>query len=219
MFNMTVEELEKHIEKIPSMGGRQIGHHIEEAVSKLKPDENIIELGTWLGAGTAQIAMALKKQGKNNKIFTHDRFLVSSRQPLKAGREGVKLVDGQDSFPVARAFLEPFPNIRIIKSEIKNVIYNHGKIGLYIDDACKQKERFKSAMRIFSPYFIPNKTILIMMDFYLFKNTRSESHKYQYKFMKKRPDKFERIKKIETTYQDEKQEFGAIFLYKGGQVI
>lgn len=211
--------LREHAKTIPSMGGRQIGDILQKSVMRLPADSVVIEVGTWMGAGTAQVAMALLDLKRENKIYTYDRFVVSSRQPEKAAREGLVLKDGEDSYNVVKKLLEPFPNITIVKAELTDGFqYEFNQpIGLYIDDACKSVKKFLPAMKAFSPYFIPDETVLILMDFYLWKKSGKSAHKYQSDFIKKHKDCFSFLEKIETTYQPEEgREFGAMFLYKGG---
>jgi len=208
--------LEEYAKSIPSMGGTQIGKYIREYVKQVPENTSIVELGTWMGAGTAQIALGLIEAGKDNHIYTYDRFIVSGRQPIKASWSGVELIDKEDSYLVAKEFLSKFPvNISIIKKEIRDSEYHGGPIGLYIDDACKQEKNFEATQRIFWRHFIPNVTVCIFMDYYLFEKTGSENHKIQYNYMHNHPNQFKLIKdRIEETYQDG-EEYGAIFLYLG----
>jgi hypothetical protein len=210
-------DLAKEAEKIPSMGGRQIGQHIREAVFAAPDNTAIVELGTWMGAGTAQAALAVMESGKSMPIYTYDRFIVSGRQPMKAAREGVDLEPGTSNYELVSGMLSVFPvPITVIRKEIRKAEYHGGPIGLYIDDACKQESNFLQTQRIFWRHFIPGVTICIFMDFYLWKKTGDEKHKFQYNFITARPEQFKYLKDIEETYGGE-EEFGAVFLYLGGK--
>jgi hypothetical protein len=208
-------DLTEYAQTFPSMGGRQIGEHIREAVKRIPDGTAIVELGTWMGAGTAQAALAVMDYEKDNPIYTYDRFIVSGRQPMKAAREGVELEPGTSNYDLVSGMLNVFPvPITVIRKEIKKAEYHGAPIGLYIDDACKQESNFLQTQRIFWRHFIPGVTICIFMDFYLWKKTGDEKHKFQYNFITERPEQFKHMKDVEETYGGE-EEFGAVFLYLG----
>ncbi len=209
-------ELVKLADSIPSMGGRQIRQHIYKYVDMLKPGQAVVELGTWLGATTASIALALSIAEMNNPIYSYDRFIVKGRQPEKAGNEGWWLYEGQDVLPRVKSVFSYFPVlIEFIKGNILDIKYSGEKIGLYIDDAAKAKKNFDHALKTFAPYFIPGETICFFMDYYLWQKTGEEDHKYQYNFMQAHKENFQHIEDIDTSYQGVK-ETGAIFRYMGG---
>ena len=127
---MTYNDLSKIADSIPSMGGRQIRQYIYQLVSGLKTGRSVVELGTWLGATTASIALSLVIQGKCNPVYSYDRFIVKGRQPEKAEREGWQLTEGQDVLPrVKEVFQIPVP-IEFIKGNILDIKYEGEKIGL-----------------------------------------------------------------------------------------
>lgn len=205
--------LDEYAASIPSMGGRQIGPHIRQAVSRMPENTAIVELGTWMGAGTAQAALGVMESGQNNPIYTYDRFIVSGRQPMKAAREGVKLLPQESNYQMVKDSLSRFPvEINVTKKEIRKIEYHGGPIGLYIDDACKQESNFLATHRIFWRHFIPGVTVCIFMDFYLFRKTGSEKHKVQYNYITSRPEQFQHLRDVEETYGGE-EEFGAMFLF------
>lgn len=216
---MTYDELKAHADTIPSMGGRQIGKYIDDAIKNIKDGRAVVEIGTWLGAATAQIALALVKYKKSSRVYTYDRFKVKGEQPEKAIKEGWDIKDGEDVLPRVEKALSVFPcKIKCVKGNITDIKYKGEKIGLYIDDAAKQRKNFDYIIRELLPHFIPGETIIILMDYYLWKNTHEENHKYQYYFMQEHRDNFELVTDgIDSTYQEQKEE-GAIFLYKGGKV-
>ena len=206
-------------DSIPSMGGRQIGHIFDKYIKYLKPDRAIIELGTWLGAGTAQMALSVINHNKNSKIYTYDKFIVSGRQPLKAQKEGWRLSQGENVYSKVCETLSLFPvPISVIQGIITDAVYSGEKIGLYVDDALKQPGRFEKGLEIFSPYFIPGETIIILMDYYLWEKRGSEHHKHQYNFIHSHSDCFKMIDdRIDSTYiPAEGKDEGAAFLYLGG---
>lgn len=216
---MIYNELAKYAESIPSMGGRQIREYLFKYVKDVKEGRAIVELGTWLGAGTAQIALALLYFNKDNPVYSYDKFVVSGRQPMKAGREGWIIQKGDDVYDKVKKALEPFRcNITLVKGKIQELGYKKEKIGLYVDDAVKQEKRFIKTLKIFEPYFVPGETVCIFMDYYLWEKSGDAKYKFQYKYMNENKDKFELIEdKIDSTYiPEEGKDEGAVFLYKGG---
>ena len=49
-------------EKIPSMGGTEIGALLREAARNAPSNTAIVEVGCWLGAGTAQLALGIRER-------------------------------------------------------------------------------------------------------------------------------------------------------------
>ena len=216
---MNYNELDWYANTIPSMGGRQLKEQIFRYVENLKEERSVVELGTWMGAGAAQIILALLYYGKNNPIYTYDKFIVSGRQPMKALKAGWEIQKGDDMYKIAKDILKPFEcNITVIKGVIQDMKYKREEIGLYIDDAVKQEERFIKTLKNFSPYFVPGETICIFMDYYLFEKTENKKHKFQYNFMQEHRDNFELLEdRVNSTYlPEEGKDEGAVFLYKGG---
>jgi hypothetical protein len=54
------------MDDIPSMGGRQIGPFLQRAAADVPGEMAIVEVGTWLGAATAELARGL--QGKRPRL-------------------------------------------------------------------------------------------------------------------------------------------------------
>ena len=49
---------------IPSMGGRRFGSLLRRLACDALSGTSIVEVGCWLGAGTAQLALALLRKSK-----------------------------------------------------------------------------------------------------------------------------------------------------------
>jgi len=208
---MDFDKLNKIANSIPSMGGREIGSVIQEYVKKLKKDRAIVEVGAWLGSGTAQICFGVLKSGKPHKIYVYDRFKTRSSEKKKAKIQGVK-IKSQNTLPLVKKYLQPFKcDIIFVQGETLNAKYEGEEIGLYINDADKRKEYFDYSMKVFSEYFVSYDTILILMDYFFFEKRNDPGLKYQYEFMQLNQDVFEFIGRIENTVT-------GIFRYKGGQI-
>jgi len=166
---MTIHELRKLAESIPSQGGKEIGLWLERYAAWVPDNSAIVEMGSWLGSGTAFLAMGAMITGA--PIHVYDRFnCASDEEQLKARVQGVELAIGQDTLPLVRAKLDKFP-VQIHWHQLtfrpgKAGIAWNDKVGLYVDDLTKTDENWEAAMKIFQPFFIHGETVLILMDFH-----------------------------------------------------
>lgn len=159
---------------IPSMGGSEIGAFFYDLASDLQGLGAVIECGSWLGASIAPVATALAEQESDIEIHCYDRWQATRGQVRKAKKAGVDIEEGQDLLPL---FLDNVGNIydHIIphKGDFSNVSWSGDDIELYIDDLNKDPQLFQHAMRTFGPRFIPNETVIVLMDFNYFQTLNS----------------------------------------------
>lgn len=179
----SIEYLEHLASLIPSQGGHKIGRWVERWIDP-KHGDSVVELGTWLGAGTAQAALALKKfDVADATIHTYDSFTAT--------HDGVKkwspLTRGQDTLPIVKKSLEPF-NMNIVyhKGRIEQSgPWKGGPICLHIDDAMKRPDAFNWAIKTFMPSWVPNRTLVVLMDvFYFEKKPNDRALRYQLNWVK-----------------------------------
>ena len=196
--------------EIPSMGGGALKDLFFVNAKEATDGSAIVELGTWLGAGTKHIADGVKASGNNVEIHTYDDFIIRGNEVQKAAKFGVKVEANKNCLPLVKKFLSAYNNIIFHKGEITKTEWNKKPIHMYIDDACKYEENFIKALKIFSPYWIPGKTIIVLMDFYFYLlRSYDEGLKFQFDFIKSHSDNFKPIIKYEKLCT-------AVFLYKGG---
>lgn len=202
--------LKKIAGSIPSQGGREIGDYISECASLVSDGDNIVEVGSWLGAGTAQACLGIRKGGKKVKLHVYDRFQAGATEVKKAKKQGVNLKSKQNTLPLVKDYIRPFEcNVNFYKTSIQGIKkFDHGLIGLYIDDASKRDYNFNHVMKVFKPNFIPGQTIVILMDYFYFEKKPDQGLDYQFKYMQDN-DSFEFIKRL---IPDKSP---AAFLYKG----
>jgi len=192
---------------IPSMGGDRLKPFFDRVVVDLPENTAVVEVGTWLGAGTAQIASALRHSGLDEMIAIHcfDRWIASKSEALKASKAGLNMREGDDTLPLVKSMLSPLnSSIHFHKGDLIETEWDNGLISLYIDDAAKNPELFYHVLRTFGPSWIPGKTILILMDFYYWKKEKgrkSRIHRCQQDFIEQYPDHFEIIKDFKSQYQ------------------
>ena len=57
--------------RIPSMGGREIGPVLRNLARHAPAGTSIVEVGTWLGAGTAQLALGIRERARPSEVALH----------------------------------------------------------------------------------------------------------------------------------------------------
>jgi hypothetical protein len=190
------------------MGGRELSKTLIKYASEIQPDLDIVECGCWLGSGTAHLCLGLKQTGRNNKIWCYDRWRATESEVEKAEKQGVNLQMGQDTLPLVKTSLEPFgADIEFIQGNIKQKDYNGNKIGIYIDDVNKSQDKFDHAMAVFEPFFIPQITVLVLMDYFYYE--KKPHNCYQRDWMIANLSRFLYLERPRTDIS------AAIFLYIG----
>lgn len=201
---VTLDELEAFAQRIPEMGGRRIGPFLRDQARQTPPNTSIVELGCWLGAGTAQMALGLRErpEGHGVTIDCYDNFLISPASVQKAARQGVTFTEGQDSLPWVTQALEPFgPGITLHKGMLTSSVFWSGHpISLYVDDASKYPWTFYTCLKLFGPSWIPGQTVVVLMDYWLFKKAhnahRVDTMRAQYDFITAHPEVFQPIAEL-----------------------
>jgi hypothetical protein len=207
-----IRELEKIAETIPSMGGREIGPLLREYAAGVKPGRAIVEVGSWLGAGTAQMALGVLDAGNEVPIHCYDFWRATASEVAKAARAGVILETGEDTLPLVMDYLADYDvEIGFHQGDIRKATWIPQPIGLYVDDAAKREDAFLHVMQTFSPWFIPNETVVVLMDYYYFEHTDAEGMDFQHRFVTARPDQFMPLGR------PREDKSAAIFLYTGGE--
>lgn len=172
---------------LPSMGGREIGTALMMLAEAVPPGQAIVEVGCWMGSGTAHMALGARENG--TPIHCFDRWKANLAEVRKAAQFGVTLERGQDTLPLVRENLEPFgADIAFHQGGLLKSAWSGGPIGLYVDDASKSPELWHHAVRTFIPN-VPVGGFLVLMDFYFFEKAGAR-YKAQYRWMATRGDQF-----------------------------
>jgi hypothetical protein len=180
------------------MGGRQIGPFLQRAAAAVPEGMAIVEVGTWLGAGTAEIARGVQGRNPAPRIHGYDLFTASALEVRRAGAEGVTLKAGQDTRPLVEALLAPLEvPVTLHRGNILDATWPGGEIGLYVDDAAKTPSAFYCALDTFAPYWVPGRTTVVLIDytFYTRLDTRRarRRHRVQQDFVTRHAACFERL--------------------------
>lgn len=159
-------ELIERAARMPSQGGVAIAADLRRLAAAVPDGMAIVEVGAWLGAGTAQLALGVHGRSNPPTIHVYDRFTASRGEIAKAAEFEVALARGQNTLPVVQDLLGPLAApCRFHRGPIGDIAWAGGPIGLYVDDAAKKPNTFFHVMRSFGPSFVPGTTVLVLMDF------------------------------------------------------
>ena len=185
------DPLRERAARLPSQGGVEIGAWLERYAAGVPIGSAIVEVGCWLGAGTAYLALGAMRHG--TEIHVYDRWRVVGDEPEKALRWGIELREHEDTLPLVKNLLAPFPAlIRYHKGDVRQARWANRPIGLYVDDATKVEPIWAHATRTFFPSFIPGETILVLMDYH-FDEKAGPKYGAQKRWMAAQEKRFELI--------------------------
>lgn len=195
---------------IPSMGGLKIGKELRDWASKTESGTAVVELGVWLGSGSEHLALGIQDSGNNVELHCFDNFKTTRSEAMKTVR-GIKLIKDQDTLPLVKKYLSKIKvNIIYHKGNVIRAKWKNKPISLYVDDVCKRTKKFNHAIKTFSPFWIPGKTIIVLMDYYWHKKHLKEPD------AQCQPEFINKYKKCFRHLKDWKFSSCAAFLYLGG---
>ncbi len=183
---------------IPSMGTHDVGPALRDLAAKVSPEQAIVEVGTWLGGGTAWLALGASAQPDAPTIHTFDQFQARPEEVYKALRGAVEMQVGTDTLPIVQNLLAPTKaDIVFHKGDLLQARWTGGPIGLYVDDAAKTPTLFYHALSTFAPHWVSGETIIVLMDYRFWERVKSARGKkrfrVQQKIIEQHPDCFEEI--------------------------
>ena len=153
-------------DQIPSLGGTLIGPYLRRYAGGVARGRAVIEVGSWLGAGTVHLAQGIVDGGNHAPFHIYDRFKTTRGEIPKAARFGVHLRKGQNTQPLVEQHIRPYGvAAQFHRGSILLANWDNGPIGLYVDDAAKTRELFLHVVHTFGPAWVPGETVLILMDF------------------------------------------------------
>lgn len=182
--------------QIPSMARARMVPVLQRVAREAPAGTAIVEVGCWLGACTAQIALGLRDRDTAGTVRVHcyDRWQANDAEVAKAADEGVTFSVGEDTLPYVRRTLEPFDvPVAFHKGEIESAGWAGGPISVYIDDAAKKWPAFYHVLLTFGPHWIPGETIVVLMDYGFWNRTGDRRHRCQQEFIEANAPCFERI--------------------------
>jgi hypothetical protein len=166
-----MDNLIKYANKVPEIGhgGKSIGDYLVKAASKVKSGHVIIDIAPCFGSTTLFLAAGIRKSGNDVMIYSYDRWIADDKMDIKINRKlNKKYPEGYDFKNIFMDFISPVSDLVVpVQCHVNDISWDGGpKIGLYIDDIGVGKKRVDHLMKTFSPYFVPGKTELYMLDYY-----------------------------------------------------
>ena len=178
------------------MGGTKLGPLLAQVARDAPPATSIVEVGCWLGAGTAQLALGIRERPDAGDVSLHcfDLWNATPAEVERAASWGVRLSVGEDTLPRTRRALEPFNvPVRFHKGDILKSRWDGGPISVYVDDASKSPAAFCHVLLTFGPSWVPGGTVLVLMDYNHWKKTGAAADKCQKHFVEANRACFEPI--------------------------
>ena len=183
-------------ERIPSMGGTRIGADLRALARSAPPGTAVVEVGSWLGAGTAQLALGISERAQTADVRLHcyDRWRASRMEVQKANRWGLRLAVGEDTLPLVRETMATFGvPAEFHQGDVREAGWNGEPISVYVDDASKMPDLFIHALLTFGRSWIPGVTVIALMDYDIWQATGSAEHHCQKSFIESNADSFTRL--------------------------
>ena len=178
-------DLDDVADGIPSMGGRKLGPVLRRAARAAPAGTAIVEVGCWLGAGTAQLALGVRDREHAGEVTLHcfDLWQAGLDERRKAARAGLRFTAFEDTLPHVRRTLEPFGvPIRFHQGDVLRARWNGEPISVYVDDLSKGLPLFCHSLATFGPSWIPGETKVLLMDFHSWRKTGAAGHEFQRRF-------------------------------------
>jgi hypothetical protein len=174
--------------RIPSMGGDQIQAFLERQAGLCR--SSVVEVGSWLGAGTVALARGSKSSGC--ELHVYDQWEATESEVEKARAFGLELCVGQNLLPLVEDLIRPIkPETKFYRGDLAAARYNGRSIGLYVDDAAKRKHLFDKAMSAFAPHW-EDGCVVVLMDFFHFEKAGAQ-YRYQFEVVERFSRHFERL--------------------------
>jgi hypothetical protein len=183
---------------IPAMEQEASLSFLYDIAKKLEGSGSVVECGSWLGGSIAPVAEALSEVNSEIEIHCYDRWEADKVEVAKAANDGVSLTEGQDTLPIFMNYVEEiYPHIIPHKTDLLEATWTDLPISLFIDDASKDPKVFRKVMNTFGPYFIPDKTVIVLMDYQIHEGTDSSVNRRlrrcQKDFIKENSNSFKKI--------------------------
>ncbi len=172
--------------RIPSMGGMKIGPVLRQVARDAPGGTSIVEVGCWLGAGTAQLALGLREREREGRVSLHcfDRWQAQPVEIAKVAKKGVSISVLENTLPPVQRTLEPFEvPIQFHQGDLMHARWEGSPISVYVDDASKTLPFFSRSLATFAPFWVPGETVILLMDFYLWEKTGVATHQCQQRFV------------------------------------
>ena len=177
------EDLDSVAVHIASMRGTRTGLLLRKLARDAPAGTSVVQVGCWLGAGTAQLALGIRERRDAGDVRLHcyDQWQASHADVKRAASRSVNLSVGEDLLPRVRRTLEPFKiPIRFHKGELDESGWRAGPISVYVDDTSEAPDLFYHLLRTFGSSWVPGETVIVFMDFESRKKTAAADHTFRH---------------------------------------
>lgn len=126
----------------------------------------VVEVGPWLGRSTVHLAAGLRDGGHGAKLHCFDGFTWAFGDSAKSD---LALRPGQNFQPYFERNVAPFED-RIVahRTEIADLTWDGGPIGLLFLDAPKRLEDIVTTFEVLGPHLVPGKSVIACQDYLYF---------------------------------------------------
>lgn len=144
-------ELPEGATSIPAMTRPAEQFAFYQLAKEMAPQGAVVELGTWLGAGTVWLAAGVRDSGSRRRMHTWDRFRWQPIHAYKAGGDlKVPMIE-----QVRRNLGNLAPLVEIHQGEIIQAEWSGGQIALLVADGPKRLREIAAMLSIFGPHMGP----------------------------------------------------------------
>lgn len=211
-----MDSIVRYANKVPEIGhgGKSIQNYLIQSAKNVKSGQAIIDIAPCFGSTTLFLAEGIRQSGNKVKIYSYDRWIADDKMDIKINRKlNAAYPEGYDFKNIFMKNIEPVKELVVpIQCHVLDITWSGEKIGVYVDDIGVGKKRVDYLMRTFSPYFIPGKTILYMLDYYQHVTRPHMRHmRYQKDFFDANSGIFEFIERC-------KGAVTAKLIYHGGKI-
>ena len=150
---------------IPSLGGREIGPFLRSLAQQVPEQGHVVELGAWLGAGSAQLALGLMKADRGAVLNCYDRWAAPTPdETAAAAAQGMELIAGMNTLPLAEEALSWMEApARFRRGEIGAAHWDGAPIALHVDHMDDDSLAVSHALRTFGPSWMAGQCVVVFM--------------------------------------------------------
>jgi hypothetical protein len=157
----------------------------------------VVELGSWLGASAAALAVGMESAGKVAPFHLFDLWTPGPDEVRKAATVGFRIeprssIEQMCLYHVQREGVPVFPH----RGRIEAATWKHGPIAVMVFDQAKRDPGWTHALRTFGPSWVADETIVCLLDFWFYRERqdRGETHDpylVQERFISRHAEAFE----------------------------
>lgn len=182
---------------------------------------SVVELGPWLGGSTCNILHGLLPNPHFNgkKLYVYDDFVWRASWMNPCVPQHEHLPDNQDFQFLFEKYTKNFQehlivakmkiNAEALNKDIPQLVWSGGPVEILYTDCGRSFEANDAWYRIFSPYFIPNKTLIIMQDWGTHRDIPKKWYNQTTQFIESRGQELSMVHELKNGQI-------ATFIYRGG---